>query len=70
MGMNLKNFFDLDKVKFTDWELEAPYETYDLSKLKYRNFSYTSAELPVYTTLPTKKVVVRPSQHSQRGWVA
>ena len=32
MSMNLKNFFDLDNVEFTDTELEIPYEESGISK--------------------------------------
>lgn len=32
MTINLKDNFDLDKVKFTDLELEIPYEKSEISK--------------------------------------
>lgn len=31
-GMNLKDFFKIEDVEFTDEELELPYETYGVDK--------------------------------------
>lgn len=70
MGMNLNDFFDLDKVQFTDSELEAPYESYDFSKLMYKNFSYSQSVLPSYNSLPPKKVVLRVNHQSSTGVAA
>lgn len=42
MAVNLKSFFDLDKVEFTKEELELPYEDFYFPKLDMFNFSYSS----------------------------
>ena len=42
MAMNLKSFFDLDKVVFTESELELPYED-------SRPKANTSTPLPKYS---------------------
>lgn len=49
MAMNLKSFFDLDKVVFTESELELPYEDSCFPRLKAKDFSYTSTPLPKYS---------------------
>lgn len=36
MSMDLKNFFDLDKVNFSDSELELPYEESLIGKGKMK----------------------------------
>ncbi|HEM3702038.1 TPA: hypothetical protein U1D11_000504 [Streptococcus suis] len=63
MAMNLRDFFDLDKVQFTDLELEAPYETYEFSNLRFKSFNYsTAAKLPTYNSdnlYQPKKLVLR-----------
>lgn len=51
MAMNLKNFFDLDKVVFTDSELELPYEPFAFSKVNQNNFSYSYISSYSYTSL-------------------
>ncbi len=51
MAMNLKNFFDLDKVVFTDSELELPYEPFAFSKVNQNNFSYSCTSSYSYTSL-------------------
>lgn len=51
MAMNLKNFFDLNKVVFTESELELPYEPFCFSKVSPNDFSYSDTPSYSYTSL-------------------
>ena len=49
MGMNLKSFFDLNEVEFTEEELLAPYEVQCAKKVDFKliaNFTSFKDKLP------------------------
>ncbi|EMC02062.1 hypothetical protein [Streptococcus mutans] len=60
MAMNLKNFFDLNKVVFSKDELELPYEAMNLSELSNRSFSYASQKKKLtYATKSSEKQTIK-----------
>jgi hypothetical protein len=75
--MNLKSFFDLDKVVFTDSELELPYESFDFSKVGQNDFSYSQTSSYSYTSLGSfvkdnkiEKVTLNQEEHALSGVAA